>query len=348
MTALIGARQLLGLEHLIHSGLAGDKLRDGLRRLGYDLANVPGLAAGKPAKVYAENARDEVGGAIRDLLVRESLACGVACSETAFLAVRSESGRVVEGRVRVAGALGEDLDDDLDEDDEDLDEDDEDFDDEDLDDEIDDIDLEEDLDDEPDEDLDDEIDDVDGEDVDDSAGVIDEEHRLAPGHPGGDVSPPPPGLRGGPDRFLAPPRGATGGPSYGGGGRAPEPSGPTRTVVFQGVPAFVDGQCILFDSDRPDTSGVLPGLVSLSGLVLRFPDGDPDARAVDPGLMLLVYLDDLTSPRARVRLVDLVRQQGERPLNVRKGPGQVFQIVLVDPAGAWAIEAPRLELALAW
>jgi hypothetical protein len=93
---------------------------------------------------------------------------------------------------------------------------------------------------------------------------------------------------------------------------------------------------------------VLPDAVTLSRLVLRFPDAEPDARTVDPWLMLLVYLDDPTSPRARVRLVDLVRQKGERPLNVRKGPGQVVRIVLADPSGAWARGAPRLELALAW
>jgi hypothetical protein len=63
---------------------------------------------------------------------------------------------------------------------------------------------------------------------------------------------------------------------------------------------------------------------------------------------LLLFLDDRASPRARVRLVDLVRQQGERPLHVRKGPGQVVRIVLADPSGAWARGAPRLELALAW
>jgi hypothetical protein len=129
---------------------------------------------------------------------------------------------------------------------------------------------------------------------------------------------------------------------------APRSSQPSRTVVFQGVPQLATGECVLFDSGRADGATGLPETVTLSGLVIRFLDGDPDPRALDAGLVLLLFLDDLTSPRARVRLADLVRQKGERPLNLRRGPGQVVQIVLADPAGTWARGAPRIELALAW
>ena len=54
-------------------------------------------AAGKPGPDEAE--------ALRNLLVREALGYGLASAETAFLAVRTEAGRVVEGRVAVANAL---------------------------------------------------------------------------------------------------------------------------------------------------------------------------------------------------------------------------------------------------
>ena len=37
--------------------------------------------------------------------MREALGYGLASSETAFVAVRTEAGRVVEGRVAVANAL---------------------------------------------------------------------------------------------------------------------------------------------------------------------------------------------------------------------------------------------------
>ena len=58
-------------------------------------------------------------------------------------------------------------------------------------------------------------------------------------------------------------------------------------------------------------------------------------------------MDDLTAPRARVRLADLIRQGGERPLNVRRRAGQVVRLVLLDPAGAWAAGASALEVSLA-
>ena len=180
---------MLALEHLIHAGYAEAERGAELRRLGYDPDRV---LEGRPEaapKVYAENARADAMAALRELLVREALGCGLASSETAFVAVRSEAGRVVEGRVAVA---------------------------------------------------------------------------------------------------------------------------------------------------------------TLGRLVVRFPDGTPDPRGVDPGLELRVFVDDPTTPRARVRLADLVRRRGERPLNLRVGPGRAVRIVLADPAGAWARGAPRIEVALGW
>src|SRR5262249_4014511 len=105
LTALFGARRVLALEHLIHAGYAEAELGAELRRLGYDPDRV---LEGRPEaapKVYAENARADALAALRELLVREALGCGLASSETAFVAVRSEAGRVVEGRVAVANAL---------------------------------------------------------------------------------------------------------------------------------------------------------------------------------------------------------------------------------------------------
>jgi hypothetical protein len=124
-------------------------------------------------------------------------------------------------------------------------------------------------------------------------------------------------------------------------GRAPSP-----TVIFSGVPTLTGSEAILFDSARD--RGVLPEEVTLARLVVRFLDGTPDPRGLDSGLELRLFVDDPTAPRARVRLADLVRRRGERPLNLRVGPGQAVRIVLADPAGAWARGAPRIEVALGW
>jgi Ca-activated chloride channel family protein len=110
----------------------------------------------------------------------------------------------------------------------------------------------------------------------------------------------------------------------------------------------VGGEAILFDSLQDQHAGVLPDQVTLARLVVRFPAGMPDPKALDPGLVLLIFVDDLTTPRARVKLADLIQQRGERPLNLRKGPGQAVRILLADPAGAWASLAPGIELALGW
>ena len=116
-------------------------------------------------------------------------------------------------------------------------------------------------------------------------------------------------------------------------------------VLFSGVPSFTDSghQAVLFDSASSSTR--LPAGGTLSRLAVRFPDGAPSGP-LDVGLVLLLFVDDLTAPRARVRLADVVRQGGERPLNVRLQPGQVVRLVLQDPSGAWRTGAPRLEVSL--
>ncbi|HXG13459.1 MAG TPA: VIT domain-containing protein [Gemmataceae bacterium] len=117
-------------------------------------------------------------------------------------------------------------------------------------------------------------------------------------------------------------------------------------VLFAGTPRFAGGEAVLFDSAA--APGQVPERATIDRLQVRFPDGAPDPASLDPGLCLLIFVDDLASPRARARLADVVRQRGERPLNLLRLPGQVVRLVLVDPAGAWAKAAPRLEVALGW
>jgi Ca-activated chloride channel family protein len=119
-------------------------------------------------------------------------------------------------------------------------------------------------------------------------------------------------------------------------------------VLFSGVPSFSGGEAVLFDSAASQGPYCLPDGATLEALEVCFPDGTPAAEGLDPGLCVLVFVDDLASPRARARLADVVRQRGERPLNLRKRPGQAVRLVLVDPAGAWGQGAPRLEVALRW
>jgi Ca-activated chloride channel family protein len=134
-----------------------------------------------------------------------------------------------------------------------------------------------------------------------------------------------------------------------GGSSAASQEPPTESgILFDGVPSFGQGEAILFDSARDQDGSRLPGPATFVRLEVRFPDGTPGAGSLDAQLCLLLFVDDPAVPRARVRLVDLVRQRGERPLNLSRAPGQLLRLVLVDPSGSWKQGAPRLEVTLTW
>jgi hypothetical protein len=125
---------------------------------------------------------------------------------------------------------------------------------------------------------------------------------------------------------------------------APAQSSGSQTL-FAGVPAFTKGEAVLFDTARAEDADQLPDEVTLVRLEMGFPEKAPDADRLDAGLALLLFVDDLTAPRARVQLADLVRQGGVRPLNLRRGAGQRVRVVL---AGSWAGAAVPLQVTLHW
>ncbi|HZO90646.1 MAG TPA: VIT and VWA domain-containing protein [Chthonomonadaceae bacterium] len=330
LKALFGARRVRGLEYLIASGYTGKQLEAELRRLGYDPQAVLEGKAETSLKVYAENTREDANHLLRQLLVQESLDYGLVSSETAFLAVRTEAGKPVEGTVAVANALPAGWSDRF------------------------------------------------------TGFYSGSPHVLLCAAPMAGPSAGQQPLFGkmaapmsaaydmaagaSPDVQAesadagifeslsgAPPQAA---PARGLGrffarraasaSAAPSTSAamPAVQPLYSGVPTFTGSKAILFDSAQE--AGKLPEETILTRLEVRFPGGMPDQARLDPGLALLIFVDDLTSPRARVRLADLVRQGGVRPLNLRRQQGQVVRIVLADPAGAWAQNAPPLEVALAW
>ena len=127
----------------------------------------------------------------------------------------------------------------------------------------------------------------------------------------------------------------------------PVPEAATK-VVFVGRPVFVGGEAVLLDNTRSDDAAKLPAAGTLVRLELRFVNKTPLSASLDAGLAILIYVDDLSSPRARVRVADLVRQGLKRPLNLAFRSGQMVRLVLTDPNGAWASGAPAMEISLAW
>lgn len=312
LKALFGARRVFGLEFLMGSGYRTNELQGHLERLGYDLSQLEADWSGKEPPVYAENQADTTRQMLRGLLVAEALQYGLACSETAFVAVRSEAGQPVEGSVAVASALPSGWSDEF-------------------------LSV--------------------ATSLAGPAGMptdaADFDMLLdAPG-PAEDISGPTSASAGILSR-LWPFRGqrTTGAAGVPDALAISQTYSTAReaatTVLFTGVPSFTDGEAILFDSSRDQDSGRIPGRAKINRLEVRFPGGTPADDALDPGLELLVFVDDLSLPRARVRLADVVRQGGVRPLNFLYSLTQVLRIVLVDPAGAWAEGGPEIEVAMGW
>ena len=68
--------------------------------------------------------------------------------------------------------------------------------------------------------------------------------------------------------------------------------------------------------------------------------------AMGRGIHSPVYVDDLAAPAVRVRVADLLRQGGERPIQIARRGGAAIRVVLLDTKGVWAKGAPRLEVSL--
>jgi Ca-activated chloride channel family protein len=322
LKTLFGARRVLGLEFLITSGYAGKDLEDQLARLGYDPKEVLADQPKKKSKVYAENVRDDANQMLRRLLVRESLEYGLASSETAFVAVRTEKGALIGETVVVANALPQGW----------------------------------------------------SEaflsrggyggtvaccfgapamaaPVDALLAEMDEEAGDA-SRSGGYLGATTFGLSKLQAKLDSVRRAAAPAPTSGSGAYAPLGSGPFAPsgsgALFTGVPDIDKGEAVLFDTARDEDAGRLPEAATLVRFEVDFPDGRPDADRMDAGLTLLLFVDDLAAPRARVRLADLVRQGGVRPLNLLRSSGQRVRIILADPAGTWAGTPLPLRVTLHW
>jgi len=311
---LFGAKRVLGLEFLMNAGLQGKEFNDQLARLAYEPSEVLADTPNKKSKVYAENAREDATAGLRRLLVRESLRYGLACSETAFLAVRKEAGKQVVATALIPNALPHGWNDygavtrggsvmsamlsapvacyavppaamDM------------------LDDDADSLDC-----------------------------MLADFSPPASSTPSGGS-----GIRGRIGRLaknlVAPVRSVA---------QVPSKKVDLGTVVFLGVPKFKNGEAVLFDSIGKKE---LPADGTLQRLILEYPDDAPDVSALD-GLEILIFVDDLAQPAARVKLIDLLKQGGERPLNLRRRNGQTVRIVLTDTSGVWKASPHRLKLSL--
>lgn len=126
------------------------------------------------------------------------------------------------------------------------------------------------------------------------------------------------------------------------------PPTPTRQmhVLFKGTPVFQGNEAVLFDSSQPGKANALSKQRTLSVLRVRCVEAPSDPTQL-AGITLLLFIEDMTTPRARVRLQDIIRTpDGERPLNISLGERQTMRLVLVDQRGATRMPVPSLEVAV--
>jgi Ca-activated chloride channel homolog len=309
MKPLFGARRVLALENLLHAHYTSGELKEALSRLGYD----PDRVVQKKSwfKLYAENAGRETHEALRHLLAHESLEYGIASSEAAFIATRTEKGTKVRLSVAVPNALPAGW-----------------------------------------------SETFAGSVVACAAMAMPAPSargalsfgRSRSGRIGG--SPPAPGAalyshvgfsadsdaevhEYGMDQDLDElaafnPSGRTGG-----------------NLVFEGVPVFVEGEALLVESGGDPGGAVIPERATLTEIRVVL-SGDPALGALGTNATLLLYVDDLASPRARIKLADLARLGWTRPLNLTRGHGEAVRLVLSDPDGELASDPRRLEVYLTW
>ncbi|MCK9592366.1 MAG: VIT and VWA domain-containing protein [Methanoregula sp.] len=309
VSVLFGARLVAELEYLMHAGYPEKELSRHLAGLGYDKES---LKRRHPEKVYSENQMQDAMGLVRDIVVRESLKYQVISAETAFIAVRTEPGRTIEEQVIIPNALPFGWSESF---------------------------------------------------VTSYTGMRKEcVRRGSRPQPCGGGPIDWVGGGGGMDMIMQPdgtmkldPRDSLSSTRKSSNVIVPKnvsPSSQSQAVpvnsetqigyrLFEGIPVFIYGEAILFDSSRPEQANKVPKTVVLKKLECLIKDriAQPDTR-----MYLLLYLDDTAVPRLKVLIKDLLQHSGSRPLNLQRTLGELLKIVLVDPDGEWAKQVPRLEL----
>ena len=86
-------------------------------------------------------------------------------------------------------------------------------------------------------------------------------------------------------------------------GAIPTAGGSSAPALYVGAPMFTKAECVLFDTARPEDAQKLPGSRTFSKLKVQYQQQAPDIGTLDDGLVLLLYIDDMALPRARVKLV---------------------------------------------
>lgn len=312
--ALFGAGRLLVLEQLRGAGLDSQEVSNVLKRLGYLNASGPTEDHGKRKWRYTENEAQMLNTLVTRLLGEESMHYGLLSSETAFAAVRSECGLKSEYSVLVPSATPQGWDMPL-------------F----------------------------------------SQHLAPSPIPCAPG-PGNNVfradvtaamptmaAPKTSKLRSRISGMMQAIK--TDIPDFGAraeSGLAPLAeeirSTSPEIVAFSGRITLQNGEETILDSQIPGTLpkhwDSIPDYLTLRRLELTFLGTPPNPAELDRNTVLLLYCADEAVPASRIRIAELIRQGGQRPLNISWNKTQVLRLVIQDPSGI--LNYLECEIRLAW
>lgn len=122
------------------------------------------------------------------------------------------------------------------------------------------------------------------------------------------------------------------------------PRGREVRIVISAGSHVPGADAVLYSTDRDKGLHPLPATGRLTSLKIVLTDGIA-STGVDHNLALLLFVGDMSSPRARVGLSDLFHG-GRRPLNIRRDVSQSVRIVLADPNNTWNTGVPAMEIVL--
>lgn len=121
-------------------------------------------------------------------------------------------------------------------------------------------------------------------------------------------------------------------------------TGGQTVVLFCGEVKASPDPILLYSASAPSH---LPATMTIRGLALRHLATEPSPDLPDRAVELQLFVGDLASPRARVRLSDLLRQ-GQRPLNIERTADQPLELRLIDPTGWLQNHRLQIEVTLHW
>ncbi|MEM3341259.1 MAG: VIT domain-containing protein [Thermoplasmata archaeon] len=120
---------------------------------------------------------------------------------------------------------------------------------------------------------------------------------------------------------------------------------PPLLSIFSGKVDLAGPQFTLFDSARSEDLSKIPQHdITITGIVLKAQGAN--LNSIDRNAAIMLFVEDMSSPRATVKIQDILKLGGERPVNLRCPAGKQIKIVIFDTKKT--IAGLTIELSIKW